>query len=225
MNLNQTLIDRDAAFTGARHQTEPLGELSLRWLPIQFDHDAPPRQSLHPDDGDRILAAAREILRQGEDLLRAIPSQRYHETVPAAFNACIGGHYRHCLDHFASVLRGLENEVVDYDRRERDPRVESDPSFALALTRSLQQRLATLAPSDLARPAKTRCEISYGDGGSPLTCSSYARELVYAIAHAIHHYALISVMARLADVTLPAHFGLAPSTLAHQRARQARITP
>ena len=59
-------------------------------------------------------------------------------------------------------------------------------------------------------------------GDSPLTLSTYGRELVYAIAHAIHHYALISVMARLLEVVLPAHFGVAPSTVAHQSGIKAR---
>ena len=39
--------------------------------------------------------------------------------------------------------------------------------------------------------------------------------MVYSIAHAIHHYALISVMARLMEVKLPMNFGVAPSTVAH----------
>jgi len=50
--------------------------------------------------------------------------------VPIAFNASIGGHYRHCLDHFTSLLRGLDAEAVDYDHRERDARIESQPGFA-----------------------------------------------------------------------------------------------
>ena len=46
--------------------------------------------------------------------------------------------------------------------------------------------------------------------------------MVYAIAHAIHHYALISVMSRLMDANLPEHFGVAPSTVAHNAGQAAR---
>ena len=49
-----------------------------------------------------------------------------------------------------------------------------------------------------------------------MTGSSLGRELVYAIAHAIHHYALISIMARLMEARLPENFGVAPSTVTHQ---------
>jgi hypothetical protein len=35
---------------------------------------------------------------------------------------------------------------------------------------------------------------------------------MFAISHAIHHFALIKVMARWIDVSLPDDFGMAPST-------------
>jgi hypothetical protein len=36
---------------------------------------------------------------------------------------------------------------------------------------------------------------------------------MYAVAHAIHHYALIAVMCGLMKMPVPAGFGVAPSTL------------
>src|SRR6266498_542349 len=168
------------------------------------------------DDGRRILKAAIAILSQGEELLEILPAEIYARKVPLAFNASIGGHYRHCLDHFTSLLRGLDADTVDYDHRERDARIESRPDFALALTRQMRARLEALPPGALDAPMKARCEVSYAHGDSPVTGSTFGRELVYAIAHAIHHYALIAVMARLMEVKLPEHFGIAPSTVAHQ---------
>lgn len=169
-------------------------------------------------DFRRILAAAVDTLRQGEDLLAALSAEAYTTRLPVAFNGSIGSHYRHCLDHFTSLRRGLDAEVVDYDHRERDPRLEQERAFALGLTRELRQALESLDPAVLATPVAARCEVSYDHGDSPLTQSSLGRELVYAIAHGIHHYALISVMARLLKAELPPHFGIAPSTVAHQQA-------
>jgi hypothetical protein len=187
---------------------------SQRWQPVAFADTE--NFCGYAAEGNRILAAAVRILAQGEDLLLAITLERYVQRVPLAFNGSIGGHYRHCLDHFTSLLRALESDEVDYDRRERDPRIETEPAFALKLTRQMRENLQQLTPEDLVRPVRTRCEVSYVHGDSPLTVSTYGRELVYAIAHAIHHYALISVMARLLQVVLPPHFGVAPSTVAHQ---------
>lgn len=170
------------------------------------------------DDALHILDAAIAILTQGEDLLRTLSAESYTRRVPLAFNASIGGHYRHCLDHFTSLLRGLDADEVDYDHRERDARVESRPEFALVLTRQIRAQLEQLPPGALNASVRARCEVSYAHGDSPVTGSTFGREMVYAIAHAIHHYALISVMARLMDVKLPEHFGVAPSTVAHQQA-------
>ena len=168
------------------------------------------------DDGRRILKAAIAILSQGEELLEILPAEIYARKVPLAFNASIGGHYRHCLDHFTSLLRGLDADTVDYDDRERDVRLETQTDFALILTRQTRAALEQLTQRALETLVAARCEVSYDHGDSPITPSSLGRELVYVIAHAIHHYALISVMARLMEVKLPEQFGVAPSTVAHQ---------
>ena len=183
------------------------------------DFMLPPDQSA---DSRRILAAAIAILAQGEDLLRASSAEDYTRCVPLAFNACIGGHYRHCLDHFTSLLRGLDADEVDYDHRARDARIESQPDFALTLTRELRAQLERLPLGALEAPVNARCEVSYVHGDSPVTGSTFGRELVYAIAHAIHHYALIAIMARLMDAKLPEHFGVAPSTVAHHAKQDTR---
>jgi hypothetical protein len=176
----------------------------------------------YSEDTRRILDAATVILSQGEDLLRTLSAESYTRRVPLAFNASIGGHYRHCLDHFTSLLRSLDADEVDYDHRERDVRVESQPEFALVLTRQIRAQLERLPPGTLNAPVRARCEVSYAHGDSPVTGSTFGREMVYGIAHAIHHFALISVMARLMDVKLPEHFGVAPSTVAHQKVNRAK---
>ena len=105
---------------------------------------------------------------------------------------------------------------MNYDHRERDPRIETEPEFALRATREMRGALQRVQVDGLARPVTACCEVSYEHGNSPRAASSYSREMVYVVAHAIHHYALISVMARLMGLSLPAHFGVAPSTLSHQ---------
>ncbi len=163
----------------------------------------------------RVVKAAMELLLQGESLLAGVDSASYARRVPMVFNGSIGGHYRHCLDHFSCLLhRGIEG-VIDYDHRERDGRIEQDPVHALAATRQLLAGLQDLDPSVLEQSVMARCEVSYESGDSPVTASTVGRELVYAIAHGIHHYAMISVIARLQNIGLPENFGVAPSTVAH----------
>ena len=185
--------------------------VGTRVLPVEFDG----LTACDVDDAQRILIAAVEILAQGEDLLRALTVENFTRQIPVVFNASIGGHYRHCLDHFTSFLLALDADEVDYDHRKRDPRLETQPEFAFALTAEMRRTLEQLTPDTLCTVVKARCEVSYTHGHSPVTRSTRARELTYCIAHAIHHYALISVMARLMEVKLPENFGVAPSTVAH----------
>ncbi len=165
----------------------------------------------------RVIAAAIDLLSQGESLLTSLDAKAYGLRAEAVFNASIGGHYRHCLDHFSCLMHGTSTGLVDYDHRERDRRLEQDPSYALRATRELLLELRGIDPEVLNDAVVARCEVSYEPGNSPVTKSSLGREWVYAIAHGIHHYAMISVIARLQNVVFPENFGVAPSTVAHNK--------
>lgn len=176
-------------------------------------------KSIAATDGshERIFQGANTLLLQGEMLLGGVTDEQYSTHVPMALGGSIGAHYRHCLDHFVSLLRTGTSAVVDFDHRDRDPRIETDPDQALALTRKVRAALAQWTPKDLTRTVGTRCEISYAPGASPVTGSTLGRELAYAIAHAIHHFAIIAILGRLQGIELPEEFGMAPSTLAYLR--------
>ena len=68
----------------------------------------------------------------------------------------------------------------------------------------------------LARRLAVTCKTSYATSGSQISPSTIGREIMYSVAHAVHHYALIGVMGGLMGLTMPAGFGVAPSTLKHQ---------
>jgi hypothetical protein len=88
-----------------------------------------------------LQQAALTILDQGKQLLSLVPGPAYVQPSALVFNASIGGHYRHCLDHFGSFLTGLARGVIDYDQRKRDPAIERDRDAARSLTRNLRDRL------------------------------------------------------------------------------------
>ncbi len=173
---------------------------------------------------ERILCAAIDLLRQTDCLLQSVDSTTYSAAVPVAFNGSIGGHVRHCLDHFLCLLRGFDSGLIDYDLRDRDERLERDPDFARTLVEALRMDLQQLDADLLDSPIQTRCEVSYRRGNSPCSASSLGRELAYAIAHGIHHFALIAILARLQGVQIADGFGIAPSTLAHLRDSNAVTT-
>jgi uncharacterized damage-inducible protein DinB len=163
-----------------------------------------------------ILRGVAEVLRQGETLLCALDDTAYTTRIPGAYNASVGGHYRHCLDHFQSLIDSLDADEVNYDHRKRDPRIETERAFAMSETRRIFQGIESIPDEWLTRPVLARSKVSYGDEEAPVMPSTIGRELMYAVAHAIHHYALIGMMCGMHGVPLPAGFGVAPSTLQHQ---------
>jgi hypothetical protein len=169
-----------------------------------------------PNEPNELIQAVLETLQQGEVLLTEISDENYSRKVPAAFNASIGGHYRHCLDHFRNLLAAAAAGDLNYDHRERGTLVESDRFAALNATADLRDGYAKLDPSLLARPLTVTCKTSYGASGSQLSPSTVGREVMYSVAHAVHHYALIGVMGGILGMPMPPGFGVAPSTLKHQ---------
>jgi len=157
--------------------------------------------------------AIADVLRQGESLLNSLSDEDYTRKLPAVFGSTVGGHYRHCLDHFQSLLQGLDADEINYDHRDRNPRIENDRDFALAETHRILRAFGSISTPFLDCPINVRSKVNYELDAAPLIGSTVGRELMYAVAHAIHHYALIAVMCGMLDVPVPAGFGIAPSTL------------
>jgi hypothetical protein len=164
-----------------------------------------------------LIRSVIETLQQGETLLAEISDEHYTRKVAVAFNASIGGHYRHCLDHFRTLFDAATAGDLNYDHRERGTLVESDRFAALNATRGLREGYEQLDPIFLARPLAVTCKTSYSASGSQVSPSTIGREIMYSVAHAVHHYALIGVMGGIMGLPMPAGFGVAPSTLKHQK--------
>lgn len=169
-----------------------------------------------PDESRELIDAVIETLTHGETLLGAMSDETYTRKLPVAFNASVGGHYRHCLDHFRSLLDSVESGDLNYDHRKRGTLIENDRFAALNATRELRAAYERLDMQWLSRPLNVTCKTSYAAGGSQASPSTIGREIMYAVAHAVHHYALIGIMGGLMGVNLPRGFGVAPSTIKHQ---------
>jgi len=163
-----------------------------------------------------LIRSVIETLAQGESLLMQLSDEDYTRKVAIAFDASVGGHYRHCLDHFRSVLDSATHGDLNYDHRERGTLVEHDRFAALNATRGLREGYEQLDPELLPRTLSVSCKTSYATNGSQASPSTVGREIMYSVAHAVHHYALIGVMCGVMGLKVPAGFGVAPSTLKHQ---------
>lgn len=167
-------------------------------------------------DAPELVMAAQDVLLQGLGLLFELHDHAYSRVATAPFNASIGQHYRHVLEHFQSLIRGASAREINYDARERNPRLHGEVTYASIATCDVLRALKRYSEETLARPCKVINSVGYRASNPSAFESNVSRELAYCIGHAIHHYAIIRLICHEIGVTVPAEFGVAPSTLKHR---------
>ena len=168
-----------------------------------------------------LLDAAQDVLKQGLSLLSDLGNSSYARVAGPPFDTSIGQHYRHVLEHFQCFLEGLEPGEINYDARKRDRRMENDVRFASNTTCGILQHLLRCNEHNLVQDCKVVTSLAYSSSAPSSLKSNAARELAYCIGHAIHHYALIRLVAGGIGIAVSAEFGIAPSTLKHLAAHAA----
>ena len=128
-------------------------------------------------------------------------------------------------ERFLAALEAASDEDgafsirIDYDARERDPLLETDPRHALSVLDRAIDRLRAIVQHP-AGVSDTTLQVR-GDG-SPWTDSTVSRELQSLVSHTVHHYALIAIAVRSQGGQPDPEFGVAPSTLRHWEEERAR---
>ena len=148
--------------------------------------------------------------------LEHIDNERYNRPLEVFSGSSLGQHTRHIIEFFDCLIRQVEQGRVNYDLRLRDRQIERDTDFASICLSQLLEKVGTI---DL----ETTLFLEQGYGAKEeetiLVGSTFARELVYNIEHAIHHLAIIKIGLRqiAPEVILPEGFGVAPSTIRHEK--------
>lgn len=176
-----------------------------------------------PPQGADCAAIAKplvNILRELRAVLAGMTSEQYVSEGGELFaHATIGGHVRHCLDHTRAIAECWERGTVDYDHRLRGTTIETELAAADAELGLLIEAIEGLGKQD----ANARVCVSVTPtraGQSVMLSSTLGRELAFVLSHTIHHNAMIRGIAQSlgGGGAVPASFGFAPSTLAHQDA-------
>ena len=183
--------------------------------PADVLQDFPLRREQQMDTPE-LVVAAQDVLLQGLDLLFELRGHAYSHVAGAPFNASVGQHYRHVLEHFQSLIRGISAREINYDARERNPRLQEEVTYASIATCDVLRALKRYSEETLTRPCKVINGVGYGASNPSTLESNVGRELAYCVGHAIHHYAIVRLICHEIGVTVPAEFGVAPSTLKHR---------
>jgi len=162
-----------------------------------------------------LTSSIRDVLEQGLLFLDRLSDEVYAQPLGGVFAGSLGAHYRHVLDHFLCLIEGIRTGEVNYDQRRRNPQLENSVVDARLVTDALMDEFRDLSQSVLQRQCLVTYRISYGETGEEAVASNVAREVMFCVGHAIHHYAILKLLCVEAGVTLPYEFGIAPSTLKH----------
>lgn len=147
-------------------------------------------------------------------------------TNPITLQATIGQHVRHSMDHLERAAFSGTDTEIHYDLRVRGGSDEHDMDAAVDRIRKVQAQLEQLAAtqsadgSDPTTRVVNACFMLSGDSEKEFKLkSTFARELGFAAHHALHHLAMVRVIALqtggLLSTDLPSDFGRAPSTVNH----------
>lgn len=159
---------------------------------------------------DELIEDSLACVSQGLEFLAGCDEERYQMREPQCFNSSIGGHFRHNIDHYWSLLTGNPAKVIDYDARARAPEIEKSPACARRELEAIREALLAIETN---LDASVRVKMDTGGREVKTSQSSVRRELQFLLSHTVHHYALIGVIAGINDIPVPDKFGVAPSTL------------
>jgi len=187
-----------------------------------------------------VIAHALRVLDQKKCLLEAIKSKDicdYTRKNTKFYNASVGSHMRHSLQHFngllsnpnvqasynstvtasskASAVLGLE-PVLAYDVRSRATDIEEDLHAATAEINKTITILNITPINDLidkGPSAPVKAIFTDYSNNDITTQSNVAREIVFITHHAVHHIAMIDLILKDFGYTHDSSgVGMAPST-------------
>jgi uncharacterized damage-inducible protein DinB len=163
-----------------------------------------------------MLTHCKANLFQIKNLLSELTDEQYKQSLTVFSGSSIGQHTRHILEFYDCLRKGVSDGTVNYDLRVRDLRLEQSRQFAM-------QNIDALCADFLRQAHDTPMilEADFNTENSDFVTikSSFYRELAYCLEHSIHHQALlkIGVIALGLSHCIPADFGVASSTIRHQK--------
>ena len=153
------------------------------------------------------------VFSQLTETLQQLSDVEYSRPSRTLFHATIGQHVRHIIELFICLRNGYEEGKVNYEKRKRDHRIETDRVFA---SNQLKELYKSLEKPDKYMVLEAE---DYSDTAETVAIrSNYYREIAYNLEHTIHHMALIRVgVNEVSSLQLPDEFGVAYSTIKYRQ--------
>lgn len=147
------------------------------------------------------------------ETLNQLSNEEYTRRSKIIMNATIGQHVRHIIELFQCLEKGYQTGTVNYEKRKRDYRIETEKDLAISLLTDIYRHIEKPNKAIILE-AEDYCD----DVQVVSIPSNYYRELAYNLEHTIHHMALIRVgVNEVSEVELPDEFGVAYSTIKYRQ--------
>jgi hypothetical protein len=161
----------------------------------------------------QLQKAVNTIFIQLADSLTRLSQEQYVQPCRTLMNNTIGQHVRHIIELFKCLETGYDLGTVDYEKRKRDPAIESSKEIAMSMLLDIF--------SGLNKPNKElNLEATYDELSEVpvILATNYYREIAYNLEHTIHHMALMRIgIQEVSDISLSEDFGVASSTIKHRK--------
>lgn len=159
-----------------------------------------------------MIHYCKENLLEIKSLLNSLNNEQYTIKSKLLSGATIAEHTRHILEFYVCLLNGYTTGIINYDKRERDLKIQSDIGFAMFSIDKICSHL-----NFIKEEKKIILAGNFTSTGADIKEieTSSSRELAYCLEHSIHHQALIKIgliemnLAQLIDE----NFGVAPATI------------
>lgn len=161
----------------------------------------------------QLQQAVNNVFVQLSATLDQLSQEQFVQPSKTLFNATIGQHVRHIIELFQCLESGYDQGLVNYEKRKRDLRIETDKDFAAGLLTEVYNGLNK-------ENKQLQLEACYDEHEvEPITiATNFYREVAYNLEHTIHHMALIRVgLNEVSDIQIPEEFGVASSTTKYRQ--------
>lgn len=164
-------------------------------------------------------AVSSEILSQLINVTHQLDDAHFSQPLTILSGNTFGKHVRHIIEFYNCLVDGYDSGIVNYDLRKHNLQIENSKQSAIEAMNEI------LSAIDMLEDKSLVLNVDYnGSGNVQRTFTSFNRELVYNIEHAIHHMAIlkIAVVASFNQVILPENFGVAYSTVRFRESQCAQ---
>ena len=161
-----------------------------------------------------LILQTESVLYQLTNAINLLDHAAYIKPLENLSDSSIGKHVRHIIEFYQCMLKGCQEESINYDNRVRDKMIEESREFAI---QCINKFLFDLKTIDTKKTLTL--EVYYGKDFEIKLSTTFEREMVYNIEHTIHHMALIKIGIKeiSSKIIVPKEFGVATSTIQHQQ--------